>query len=266
MRTIKKILSCLLLLNVFTAFTLLSCPYNSVQIRVQPDLKTHWSKNTSATVGAKVHVGVFKNGWGAPIDAGGVQVYAVQGSQWTPINLSGWETWYAKSFPTSVTFHAYCSGPVDTATANWTNQIDILSYVKPGGKKGSKHSVISAGGNPWRTFSNSNGNVKERLPGFYITKGNVHPKTGVPGLFAWNFEQMIYDRNWLYLVRDTSWTARCQDNYREAGMLQFTYENGKWLRGGRHFPRYLNKGQSKHTGSKYIQGVEKKMNPRDKRA
>ncbi len=133
------------------------------------------------------------------------------------------------------------------ATAQW---IDVLSYVRPCGGNCS-FSVITNYGNPWRTFDKA---VGERLPSFFITKGGLDYST----YKAWNFEQMIYDGSWIYLVRDTSWTAHCSDNGHIAGMLLFTYENGQWLRGGRHFPRWIYNGSQVDTGSKYVQGVERK--------
>jgi len=144
------------------------------------------------------------------------------------------------------------------AVSQW---IDVLSYVRPGGCGWNTFSVITNQGNPWRTYTNAGCDVDERLPGFYITKGNVEflPDRA----HAYNFEQMIYDADWIYLVRDTSWTARCLDNNHVAGMLLFTYENGQWLRGGRHFPRWIQNGQSAPTGWKYIQGVERKDGPGD---
>ncbi|MEM9599248.1 MAG: hypothetical protein AAGD06_33575 [Acidobacteriota bacterium] len=154
-------------------------------------------------------------------------------------------------------FTALSATAPQTAGAQW---IDVLDYVFPNRPNGNTSSVISNHGNPWRTFSNS-GSVGERLSGFYITKGNVEflPDRA----HAYNFEQMIYDHSWIYLVRDTSWTSTCKDNGHVAGMLLFTYENGQWLRGGRHFPRWIQNGHTKSTGSKYIQGVERKDGPGD---
>lgn len=238
-----------------------ACPYSSVQVRVQPNTSTPW--NTSVTVpwGQSVHVGAFKNGSGVPVDPGSIVLYAVQGSMSQQVGLSnGWEAWWSPLHQGMWSFQAYCGGGwVGSASANYT-AIDVLSYVKPGGSNGVDFSIVTDKDNPWRTFSYNNGNIGERLPGFFITKGKViyeNPER------AWNFEQIIYDSTWIYLVRDTSWTAKCLDNHREAGMLLFTYENNQWVRGGRHFPRFIANGGTVATGSKYIQGVEKKLSPTD---
>ena len=241
-----------------------SCPYSSVQVRVQPDTSQPWATSTTVDVGQSVHVGVFRNGWGMPVDAGTVTVYAVQGSSWQLLNLNTWETYFTGNYPATWSFIAYCGSSQDTASATFVDNsnpiIDVLSYILPfhenGSANGGTHALITDPGNAWRTFS-PGGNVGERLPGFYLTKGKVY------GNDAWNFEQMIYDNNWIYLVRDTSWTAKCLDNNREAGMLLFTYEYGEWKRGGRHFPRFIENGTSIWTGNKFIQGVEKKLHPKD---
>lgn len=239
-----------------------ACPYSSVQVRVQPNTATPWTQTLTTLLGNSVHVGVFKNGWGVPVDPGVITLYAVQGSYSTTVALSnGWETWWSSPYQATWSFQAYCGGVwVGSASATY-NPIDVLSYVKPGGATGAVFSVVTNKGNPWRTFAWAGGSVGERLPGFFITKGNVN--YAATPLKAWNFEQMIYDSSWIYLVRDTSWTARCTDNNREAGMLLFTYENNQWLRGGRHFPRFIANGGSMPTGNKYIQGVEKKLNAND---
>lgn len=260
MRNIRAIL-CFIGLFMLTAHAVqASCPYSTVQIRVQPDTSTPWSHSTTVQVGSHVHVGVFQNGWGVPVAPGTVTVYATEGSFSQPVQLTnGWEAWRSSNYPATWHFHAYCGGVYrESASATFT-LIDVLSYVKPGGVNGVNFSVISDKGNPWRTFSKNNGNIGERLPGFFITKGNLDYST----YKAWNFEQMIYDSQWIYLVRDTSWTSRCFDNWREAGMLVFSLQNGQWVRGGRHFPRYIANGTSVNTGTKYIQGVEKKQNAND---
>lgn len=258
----KLLLATLLAPILIPAAANAACPYTSVQVRVQPNTATPWTQTLTTLVGNSVHVGVFKNGWGVPVDPGTISLYAVQGSYSTPVTLSnGWETWWSSSYQATWSFQAYCSGvSVGSASATY-NLIDVLSYVKPGGANGVDFSIITNKGNPWRTFSKNNGNIGERLPGFFITKGNVNYNASP--LKAWNFEEMIYDSNWIYLVRDTSWTAKCTDNQREAGMLLFTYENSQWLRGGRHFPRFIANGGSVSTGNKYIQGVEKKLNAGD---
>lgn len=239
-----------------------ACQYSSVQVRVQPNTSTPWTQSLTTLLGNSVHVGVLKNGWGVPVDPGTITLYAVQGSYSTPVSLTnGWEMWWTPTTQGSWSFHAYCGGIfMGSASASYY-PIDVLSYVKPGGATGSIATIVTNKTNPWRTFANAGGSVGERLPGFFITKGNVN-YAELP-YKAWNFEQMIYDSNWIYLVRDTSWTSKCQDNQREAGMLLFTYENGQWLRGGRHFPRFIANGGTVSTGSKYIQGVEKKLNAGD---
>ncbi|WNG42845.1 hypothetical protein F0U60_01100 [Archangium minus] len=155
-------------------------------------------------------------------------------------------------------------GVMLTGSAHAATRIDVLSYILPGwpsSSTGIKFSNITDKGNPWRTYSNSGGNVGERLNGFFITKGAIDYPYSASKI--WNFEQMIYDSNWIYLVRDTSWTSRCSDNNHIAGMLLFTYENNQWLRGGRHFPRFIDDGAKVSTGQKYIQGVERKTNSTD---
>ncbi len=160
-----------------------------------------------------------------------------------------------RSLPTLVLlFAAFAFSGAQAVSAQW---IDVLSYVFPNQSNGNKLAIITNYGNPWRTYSN-NGFVGERLPGFFITKGGAEYNPNNGGIWAYGFEQMIYDTNWIYLVRDTSWTSRCQDNNRAAGMLLFTYENGVFRRGGRHFPRWIQNGHTVNTGMKYIQGVERK--------
>ena len=237
-----------------------ACPYSSIQIRVQDDTSMPWTTSTPVPLNRSVHIGVFKNDWGVPVDPGTVQVWALQGSLAQPVSLTnGWEAWWPASYVSTWTFQASCGGLVANATAIYGQTIDVLSYILPGAPVGVQFSVITDKGNPWRTFSNSGGNVNERLPGFYLTKGNVDYTT----LKAWNFEEMIYDSQWIYLVRDTSWTKKCIDNQREAGMLLFTLQNNQWVRGGRHFPRFVANVGSADTGEKFIQGVEKKRNPQD---
>jgi len=239
-----------------------ACPYSSVQVRVQPNTATPWTTSVTVPWGQSVHVGVFKNGWGVPVDPGSIVLYAVQGSLNQQVGLSnGWETWWSSPYQATWSFQAYCGGTwMGSASATYS-VIDVLSYVKPGGVNGVNFSTITDKGNPWRTFSYNNGNIGERLPGFFITKGRVFYEENP--LRAWNFEQMIYDSSWIYLVRDTSWTAKCLDNNREAGMLLLTYENNQWVRGGRHFPRFIANGSTVSTGNKHVQGVEKKMSPTD---
>ena len=137
--------------------------------------------------------------------------------------------------------------------------IDVLSYVLPNAPNGVTFSNIAANTlNPWHTFSNSYFAGHERLPGFFITKGNLDGN-----LVAWNFEEMIYDASWIYLVRDTSWTSTCE-NGRPAGMLVFHWDGSQFLRGGRHFPRFITNGGTADTGvTKYVQGVEIKKSPGD---
>jgi len=140
--------------------------------------------------------------------------------------------------------------------------IDVLSYVFPNPPYGNALSVITQLGNPWRTYSTGGYVWGERLPGFFITKGNAEylPDGRV---LIYNFEEMVYDSEWIYLVRDTSWTSHCQDNGHVVGQLLFVYENGQWLRGGRHFPRWIQPGYPVSTGQKYVQGVERKDGPND---
>ena len=242
--------------------SLAACPYTSMQIRVQPNTSTAWTQSISVAAGTQIHVGVFKNGWGVPVDPGVASVVAVNGSTSQAISLSsGWEAWWSAPSAGTWSLRAHCNGTyMEAATATFTStSINVLSYVRPGGANGVVFSTITNLGNPWRTFAWNNGNIGERLPGFFITKGNLDYNT----YKAWNFEQMIYDSSWIYLVRDTSWTSTCKDTGREAGMLLFTNVNGQWLRGGRHFPRFIANGASVSTGEKFIQGVRKKKDPSD---
>ncbi|MEM9557122.1 MAG: hypothetical protein AAGC60_22885 [Acidobacteriota bacterium] len=253
----------LTLLVLAAAVPAAACPYSSIQVRVQESTANPWATSVSVPAGTNIHVGVFKNGWGVPVDPGTVTLYAVEGSLWTPLSLSnGWETWHTSSYAATVNYIGYCNSTQGSASATFTGssggqQIDVLSYILPTYPTGGNHAVITNKTNPWRTFSNPGGNVGERLPGFFITKGWVNYADPIK---AWSFEQMIYDSEWIYLVRDTSWTSTCS-NGNEAGMLLFTYEGGQWKRGGRHFPRYINEGQIKESGSKYVQGVEKSIDP-----
>jgi hypothetical protein len=237
------------------------CPYSSVQIRVQPNTSIPWTTSASLTVGASVHVGVFKNGWGVPVDAGGVVVYLVQGSYYEVIPLAGWQTTLSARQGT-YSLLVYCGALSDSATVSWPSSstvIDVLSYVLPNTPNGVVFSNITNLGIPWHTFSSSYFTDHERLPGFFITKGNLDAS-----LVAWNFEEMIYDSNWIYLVRDTSWTATCTDDSSPAGMLVFHWNGSQYLRGGRHFPRFINNGGTIDTGvTKYVQGVEIKKSPTD---
>lgn len=265
----KKLLVLAMCLMVFCLGTLswAQCPYDSVQIRVQINTKTPWATSTQAALDKAIHIGVFKNGWGVPIDQGSVTVYAVQGSYYQILSLSTWETWWKPGVVRendTWTFHVYCGSKHDQVTATWGGQLDILSYVLPNwpqSQTGSIDTNQTNKGNYWRTYSNPGGDVSERFPGFYITKG------GIDYAYAdnkmWYFEQMIYDYEWIYLVRDTSWDAKCNDNKHVAGQLLFTYENNQWFRGGRHFPRFITNGGTKATGSKYVQGVERKLNLAD---
>lgn len=247
-----------------TFMTEAACRYSSVQIRIQPNTSTPWAQSLSLRVNNNIHIGVFKNGWGVPVDAGSVSVVAVNGASSVSLPLTnGWETWWTRNTAGTWSLRATCDGTyMEAATVTFTSsQIDVLSYVKPGGANGVAFSIITNRGNPWRTFSKNNGAINERLPGFYITKGNQHPVSQPTK--AWNFEQMIYDDTWIWLVRDTSWTSKCTDTNREAGMLLLTNVNGQWVRGGRHFPRFIANGGSVSTGDKLIQGVRKKSSPTD---
>jgi hypothetical protein len=266
MKTILALLSAAILWLFSGQAVAQSCPYSSVQIRVQPNTSTPWSTSASVPAGGQVHVGVFRNGSGVPVSPGTVTVVAVQGNQSPSVPLSnGWESWWSRDYAATWRFDVYCGGggvrESAFATFTSTGTIDVLSYVKPGDANGVRFSIVTNLGNPWRTFSKNNGNLGERLPGFYITKGNVHVVNNATK--AWNFEQMIYDSTWIYLVRDTSWTAKCLDvnPQIEAGMLLLTYENGQWLRGGRHFPRFIRNGGTAFTGNKLIQGTRKKKSP-----
>lgn len=249
------------------------CPYSSVQIRVQINTTTPWNTATPAALNKNVHIGVFKNGWGVPIDQGGVTVYALQGAYYEILSLAGWERWWKPSVSRTNdrwTFEVYCGGTFrDRAEVTWGTNLDVLPYVLPNyppAFTGTPNTVVTDKTNNWRTYSNANGNVGERLPGFYLTKGGIDwTWTTQPGFqtIHWNFEQMIYDSQWIFLVRDTSWTARCANNNHLAGQLLFTYENGQWLRGGRHFPRTVVNGGTRDTGSKYVQGVQRAENHND---
>lgn len=262
---------------VSMVFTNPAFGYTSVQIRVQVNTLTPWSTSTQAALGETIHIGVFKNGWGVPIDQGGVTVCAVQGSYWELINLDVWEAWWKPGVQIpndNWSFHVYSGTLHDQASATWGGQVDVLSYVLPNwpySVTGSEYSVVTDKVNYWRTFSNPSGDVSERLPGFYITKGGIDwnwdtcepPAPENYMSIMWNFEEMIYDSQWIYLVRDTSWTSTCIDNGHIAGMLLFTDDNGQQLRGARHFPRFLANGGSIVADSKYIQGVERKENTCD---
>lgn len=242
------------------------CPYSSVQIRVQINTSTHWNTSTIAALDKPIHIGVFKNGWGVPIDQGGVTVFAIQGAFNQVLPLSGWETWWKPGQAVTNdrwTFEVYCGGTFrDRAEATWGTNLDVLPYILPnypGSTLGSPNTVVTDKTNNWRTYS-TGGNMNERLPGFFITKGGIDwTWTMQPGFqtIHWNFEQMIYDGAWIYLVRDTSWDRLCTDNWHLAGQLVLTYENGQWLRGGRHFPRTIVNGGTRDTGWKYIQGVQR---------
>ncbi len=241
-----------------------SCPYNSVQIRVQEDTQHPWSKYISVPMSA-IHIGAFKNGWGVPIDAGTVSVHAANGSMSFPLQLNVWETWWVPPLSGAWTFSVYCGPHSDSANAHWFNDIDVLSYVYPKDSSGNDLDFTvdtkanGAAGNHWRTHSDYYG--EESLPGFFITKGGTDYNTGE----AYNFEHMIYDSEWIYLVRDTSWDRRCHDNGHLVGQLLFRNEGG-WKRGGPHFPRFIPNNQSRKTGSKYVQAVERKQNAGDTQA
>ena len=98
-----------------------SCPYSSVQVRVQPNTSIPWTQSVTVPVNSSVHVGVFQNGWGVPVSPGTVTLYAVQGSLWLPVSLSnGWETWWSSSYAATWSFEAYCGGLwVGRATATY---------------------------------------------------------------------------------------------------------------------------------------------------
>lgn len=98
-----------------------SCPYSSVQVRVQPNTSIPWTQSVTVPVNSSVHVGVFQNGWGVPVSPDTVTVYAVQGSLWLPVSLSnGWETWWSSSYAATWSFEAYCGGLwVGRATATY---------------------------------------------------------------------------------------------------------------------------------------------------
>lgn len=250
------------------------CPYSSVQIRVQINTSTPWATFTHAAYDAStgqnksIHIGAFRNGWGVPVDPNTVTVYALQGSYYQILPLSGWETNWRPSVPMlndTWRFEVWCGGSFkDAASATWSGSLDVLSYVLPNwpsSNTGSPRTIITDKTNNWRTYANAGGGVGERLNGFFITKGGID--WNYSATVMWNFEQMIYDSQWIYLVRDTSWTDRCLDNNHLAGQLLFTYENNQWLRGGRHFPRSVNNGRSRDTGLKWIQGVQRAENMGD---
>jgi hypothetical protein len=254
--------------------------YNSVQIRVQINTSTPWSTSANAALGKEIHIGVFKNGWGVPIDQGGVSVYAVQGSKYELISLSVWEAWWKPAVQLENdkwTFVVYYGSMNDQASATWGKQIDVLSYVLPNWPQsvtGTTYTVVTNRGNYWRTYSNPGGDVGERLPGFFITKGGIdwewcndNPCPPNYDKIMWYFEEMIYDSEWIYLVRDTSWDKKCEPPGTKhiCGQLLFTYDWGsaQWLRGGKHFPRFLANGGHKVADSKYVQGVERRENMAD---
>jgi hypothetical protein len=285
MRIMKRIMKksimigCFVLMLIVNFTTSAYAGYNSVQIRVQINTSTHWSFSVNAALGKKIHIGVFKNGWGVPIDQGGVSVYAVQGSYYQWIPLSVWEAWWKPPVQLENdkwTFVVYYGSMYDQASATWGGPIDVLSYVLPNWPQsvtGTTYTVVTNKGNYWRTYSNPGGDVGERLPGFFITKGGIdwewYQYPGFPPNFdkiLWYFEEMIYDSQWIYLVRDTSWDKKClQGTKHICGQLLFTYDWGsaQWLRGGKHFPRFLANGGQKVADSKYVQGVERRENMAD---
>ncbi|MFY2558195.1 hypothetical protein ACN469_11225 [Corallococcus terminator] len=98
-----------------------ACPYSSIQVRVQPNTSTPWTQNLTVANGTNVHIGVFYNGWGTPVAAGSVDVYAVQGSLAIPIS-TGWDVWWKPSMKSTWSFFAYCRGgvaPNDSSTVIW---------------------------------------------------------------------------------------------------------------------------------------------------
>lgn len=96
------------------------CPYSSVQIRVQRDTSVPWNTSATLTAGQSVHVGVFKNGWGVPVDAGGIQVVLVDGSLPTLILTSGWDTTLRAQRAGQYAVQVLCGGQIkDSASLFW---------------------------------------------------------------------------------------------------------------------------------------------------
>lgn len=248
-RFIRVAIAALLLSMAFLAEAICLTPRQPVQTK--PAGESVWSTAASTPVNIPAYVRVD-----APVDR--VKLYAIKGSfkQLVRLNDKGIAQWN-QSTPALWRFEAMCDGLlIGAATIEHTADIDVLSYVRPGGIHGLRSAVTTNMTNPWRTYSFNGGDVGERLPGFFITKGNVNWNTGQ----VLEFEQMIYDNNWIYLVRDTSWRSHCLADSAPVGMIQFINQGGVQVRGGRHFPRRIINGGTIATGEKRIQGVKKKSN------
>lgn len=248
----RSALALLLLSTTLLAHAACITPTRPVQARASG--VTQWGASASMPVNIPAYIQVDVN-----VSLDRLKLFAVNGSfsQPVPLNQKRIATWTV-SMPSTWRFEAYCDGQrLGSANVTHTAQIDVLSYVRPGGIHGLPSAVMTNKENPWRTFSYNNGDLNERLPGFFITKGNVDWPTGK----AWNFEQMMYDSAWIYLVRDTSWTSHCIADGAPVGMLLFVDGPSGPLRGGRHFPRHIANGATVNTGQKRIQGVKKKTGP-----
>jgi hypothetical protein len=225
-----------------------SCLTPREPVQTKPGGESAWSRMASTPVNIPAYVRV-----NAPVDR--VKLYAIKGAskQLVTLNDKGIAQWN-QSIPALWRFEATCDGlPIGSATIEHTAEIDVLSYVRPGGIHGLRSAVTTNKVNPWRTYSYNNGMIGERLPGFFITKGSADWETGK----VLQFEQMIYDNDWIYLVRDTSWDSKCISDMAPVGMIQFIQQGPTQVRGGRHFPRRIESGASVDTGPKRIQGVKK---------